>query len=57
MIGDVLGKGGAATVHKGLNIDTRELIAVKKFRKGEMSADQLKAVTVRAISISWNSRY
>jgi serine/threonine protein kinase len=45
VIGDVIGKGGAATVHKGLNIDTRELIAVKKFRKGEMSGDQLKAVT------------
>jgi len=51
VIGDVIGKGGAATVHKGLNIDTRELIAIKKFRKGEMSADQLKAVTVRSIII------
>jgi serine/threonine protein kinase len=44
IIGDVIGKGGAAVVHQGYNVETKEYVAIKKFLKGLMTSEQIKAV-------------
>jgi len=47
VIGEVIGKGAAAEVHKAVNEETGEVCAIKKMKKAGMKAEQLKAVAVR----------
>jgi hypothetical protein len=55
IVGDIIGKGGAAIVHQGYNTETKEYVAIKKFTKGLMSAEQINAVKVRRTSLIYLS--
>ena len=47
-MGEVIGKGAAAEVHKAVNEETGQTVAIKKMRKVGMKAEQAAAVAVRA---------
>lgn len=49
IMGEVIGKGAAAEVHKAINEETGETVAIKKMRKSGMKAEQVAAVAVRLI--------
>jgi serine/threonine protein kinase len=46
-MGEVIGKGAAAEVHKAVNEETGQTVAIKKMRKVGMKTEQAAAVAVR----------
>jgi serine/threonine protein kinase len=53
VVGEVLGKGAAATVYKGKNAATGEIVAIKKIYKGGMRTEQLK-IFLKAVETEFN---
>eukprot|EP01132_Coremiostelium_polycephalum_P002334 gene2334-2882_t len=45
VIGEILGKGGFATVFKGLNSVTGDFVAIKRFEKSKISRDQQDSIS------------
>ena len=46
-IGQQIGKGGFATVHKAINLITGEVVAAKRFDATQVSKSALATITVR----------
>lgn len=50
-VGQQIGKGGFATVHKAINLITGEVVAVKRFDSGQVSKSALATITVRVLRL------
>ncbi|GAM28931.1 hypothetical protein SAMD00019534_121070 [Acytostelium subglobosum LB1] len=46
VIGEIMGKGGSASVYKGLNTVSGDFVAVKCFQKSKISREQLSSIMV-----------
>ena len=45
-LGECIGKGATATVFRGLNLSTGETLAIKQFRRKDVSAKQTDDIMV-----------
>lgn len=48
-MGKLIGRGGFGTVHKALNVNTGQIVAIKRFHAAKITKSKLAAVMVRTL--------